>query len=187
MPSDPVESREILVGVTGGIAAYKAAELVSRLRQRGAAVTVAMTAAATRFVQPLTFAALSGRAVITDLFARPEAYEAEHVALAAKTQLAIVAPATANLLAKLAAGIADDALTTILVSLECPILLAPAMNHRMWANRVVQRNVAAVRELGCHIVGPEEGWLACGEKGIGRMAAPEAILRSAEALLAAAP
>jgi phosphopantothenoylcysteine decarboxylase/phosphopantothenate--cysteine ligase len=182
--ADPLDSREVVVGVTGGIAAYKAAELVSRLRQRGAAVTVVMTEAATRFVQPLTFAVLSGRRVITDLFEQPEHYEADHVALAAKAALAIVAPATANLLGKLAAGIADDALTTTLLTLQCPVILAPAMNHRMWANRVVQGNVARLRELGYRIVEPEEGWLACGEKGVGRLAEPEAILKAAEAALA---
>jgi phosphopantothenoylcysteine decarboxylase/phosphopantothenate--cysteine ligase len=177
---DPLESREIVIGVTGGIAAYKAAELVSRLRQSGAAVTVVMTHAATRFVQPLTFATLSGRRVITDLFEEPEPYEAEHVALAQRAALGIVAPATANLLGKLAAGIADDALTTTLLSLACPVVLAPAMNHRMWANPVVQHNVARLRELGYRIVEPEAGWLACGETGPGRLAGLDTILRAAE-------
>jgi phosphopantothenoylcysteine decarboxylase/phosphopantothenate--cysteine ligase len=182
--TDPLGSRQVVVGVTGGIAAYKAAELVSRLRQRGAVVTVVLTAAAARFVQPLTFAALSGRRVITDLFAQPEHYEADHVALAQKAELAIVAPATANLLGKLAAGIADDALTTTLLALSCPIVIAPAMNHRMWANPVVQRNVAQLRELGYRIVEPQEGWLACGERGVGRLAELDAILEAAEAALA---
>jgi len=181
---DPLDGREIVVGVTGGIAAYKAAELVSRLRQRKAAVTVIMTQAATRFVQPLTFAVLSGRRVITDLFEQPEHYEADHVALAQRAALAIVAPATANLLGKVAAGIADDALTTTLLSLQCPVVLAPAMNHRMWANRVVQQNVARLRELGYRIVEPEAGWLACGETGAGRLADLDTILQAAEAALA---
>ena len=183
MATDPLESREIVVGVTGGIAAFKAAELVSRLRQRGASVTVVMTRAATRFVQPLTFAVLSGRRVITDLFERPEHYEAEHVALARKAELAIIAPATANFLGKMAAGIADDALTTAVLSLGCPLVVAPAMNQRMWANPVVQRNVGRLRELGCRIVEPAEGWLACGETGPGRLADVAAILGAAEAAL----
>ncbi len=183
MPADPLECREVVVGVAGGIAAYKAAELVSRLRQRRAAVTVVMTQAATRFVQPLTFAVLSGRRAITDLFEPPEHYEADHIALAAKAELAIVAPATANLLGKLAAGIADDALTTTLLSLQCPIVIAPAMNHRMWANAVVQRNVATLQGLGYRIVEPQEGWLPCGERGIGRLADLDAILKVAEAAL----
>jgi len=179
-----LDSREIVVGVTGGIAAYKAAELVSCLRQRGAAVTVVMTAAACRFVQPLTFAVLSGRRVIADLFDRPDQYEVEHIALAQKTDLAIIAPATANFLGKAAAGIADDALSTAMLSLSCPIVVAPAMNHRMWNNPVVQRNLQRLRELGYHMVEPQEGWLACGEKGIGRLADVEAILEAAEAALA---
>lgn len=184
MATDPLDSREIVVGVCGGIAAYKAAELVSRLRQRRAAVTVVMTQAAARFVTPLTFAVLSGRRAIASLFEQPERYEAEHVALAQKAELAIVAPATANLLAKAAAGVADDALTTMLLSLQCPILIAPAMNHRMWANRVVQENVARLRELGFRIVEPGEGWLACGESGPGRLADLETILKAAQDALA---
>jgi len=177
-------SREILVGVTGGIAAYKAADLVSRLRQSGAGVTVVMTATACRLVQPITFASISGRAVITDLFASPEHYHTEHIALAQRTHLAIVAPATANFVAKMAHGIADDALTTTIISLACPIVVAPAMNVRMWSNPAVQHNVAILRERGHHIVEPEEGWLACGERGMGRLAALDTILEVAEAALA---
>lgn len=183
MATDPFQGREIVVGVTGGIAVYKAAGLVSALRQRGAAVTVVMTANAARFVQPLSFAVLSARPVISDLFERPESYETEHIALAQRTELAIVAPATANLLGKLAHGIADDALTTTLIGLACPILLAPAMNHRMWANPIVEANVERLKQLGYHIVEPEEGWLACGERGAGRLASIEAILEAAAAVL----
>lgn len=180
MSSDPFASSEIVVGVTGGIAVYKAAELVSRLRQRGAAVTVVMTAAARQFVQPLTFAVLSGRRVITDLFEQPEQYETEHIALAQKAHLAIIAPATANFLGKVAAGIADDALTTTVLSLNCPIVIVPAMNHRMWSHPQVQRNVGRMRELGHIIVEPQAGWLACGETGIGRLADVDSILAAAE-------
>jgi len=182
--TDPFRSLELIVGVSGGIAAYKAAELVSRLRQRGAVVTVVMTANACRFVQPLTFAVLSGRRPVTDLFERPEHYEAEHIALAQKAELAIVAPATANVLGKMAAGVADDALTTTLLSVQCPVVIAPAMNHRMWANPAVQANVARLRELGHHVVEPQQGWLACGEKGTGRLADVDAILQAAQVLLA---
>jgi phosphopantothenoylcysteine decarboxylase/phosphopantothenate--cysteine ligase len=181
--TDPFDAREIVVGVTGGIAAYKAAELVSRLRQRGAGVTVVMTEAACRLVQPMTFAALSGRAVVTDLFEHPEHYETEHIALAQRADLAIVAPATANCLAKLAAGLADDALSTTLLSLTCPIVLAPAMNERMWRNPAVQHNVQVLRERGCHIVEPQEGWLACGERGQGRLADLDSLLAAAESAL----
>lgn len=186
MSSDPFDAREIVVGVTGGIAAYKAAELVSRLRQRGAAVTVLMTEAACRLVRPITFAALSGRAVVTDLFECPEHYQTEHILLAQRTDLAIVAPATANCLAKMAAGIADDALTTTLISLCCPVVVAPAMNVRMWNNPAVQANVQTLRQRGHHIVEPQEGWLACGERGKGRLAGIDEILHVAEAALAAA-
>jgi len=183
VPTDPFQSSEILVGVTGGIAAYKAADLVAKLRQRGADVTVAMTANATRFVQPLTFAALSNRRVITDLFDSPDTYHTEHIALAQRIQLAIVAPATANFLAKVAAGIADDALTTAMVSLGCPILLAPAMNHRMWGNAIVQANLARLREIGYRFADPEEGWLACGERGVGRLAKVATLVDLAEQVL----
>jgi len=181
--TDPFQAREIVVGITGGIAAYKAADLVSRLRQRGAGVTVVMTEAATRFIPAYTLAILSARRVITDLFASPEHYEADHVALAQKAELAIIAPATANFLAKAAAGIADDALSTAMLSLGCPIVVAPAMNHRMWTHPVVQRNLAQLRELGHRIVEPQEGWLACGEKGVGRLADIDTILAAAEAAL----
>ena len=183
MSTDPLHGREIVVGVAGGIAVYKVAALVSSLRQRGAGVTVVMTANAARFVQPLTFATLTARPVVTDLFERPESYEAEHVALAQRAQLAIVAPATADLLGKLAAGIADGPLTTTLISLECPVLLAPAMNHRMWAHPIVQANVQRLEQFGYRFVGPEEGWLACGETGPGRLASSDSILDAAEAIL----
>ena len=183
MPTEPFQSREIVVGVTGGIAVYKVAGLVSALRQRGAGVTVVMTANAAKFVQPLTFAVLSARPVITDLFERPESCEAEHVALAQRAELAVVAPATANLLGKLAAGIADDALTTVLMSLGCPVILAPAMNHRMWASPIVQANVERLKQFGYHLIDPEEGWLACGESGAGRLADTDAILEAAETLI----
>ncbi len=185
MDPDLFRGRNIVVGVTGGIAAYKAAELVSQLRQRGADLTVVMTPAATRFVQPLTFAVLTARPVITDLFARPDRYEADHVALAQRSEVAIVAPATANFLGKAAAGIADDALTTTILSLSCPIVVAPAMNHRMWNNPAVQENLRRIRDRGFHIVEPQEGWLACGEVGKGRLADIQTIIEAtAEALSA---
>jgi len=185
MSSEAFAEREIVVGVTGGIAAYKAAALTSRLRQRGASVTVVMTDSATRFIQPFTFAVLTQRPVITSLFDGAESYSTEHVALADKADLAIVAPATANLIGKIACGIADDALTTVLMGLDCPVVIAPAMNHRMWGNPVVQANVEKLRGLGYGIVEPEEGWLACGERGVGRLADLDTILAEAEAALRA--
>jgi len=170
-----LQGREILVGVTGGIAAYKAAHLVSLLAQEGAAVSVVMTEHAQRFVGPLTFQALSRRPVYTDLFAEG-AYEADHIALADRAEVAVVAPATANVIGKLAAGIADDLLSTVLVALRVPVILAPAMNEAMWNHPAVQTNVETLRRRGVRFVGPEEGRLACGTEGLGRMAEPETIL-----------
>ena len=170
-----LQGREILVGVTGGIAAYKAADLVSLLAQEGAAVSVVMTEHAQRFVGPLTFQALSRRPVYTDLFAEG-AYEADHIALADRAEAAVVAPATANAIGKLAGGIADDLLSTVLVALRVPVILAPAMNEAMWNHPAVQANVETLRRRGVRFVGPEEGHLACGTEGLGRMAEPETIL-----------
>jgi len=173
---DVLKDREVLVGVTGGIAAYKAAALVSRLVQAGAATRVVMTEHATRFVGPLVFQALTGRPVHTDPFAAPEIYHADHIALADRAEIVVVAPATANCLGKLAHGIADDLLSTLLLAVECPVLLAPAMNVRMWAHPAVRANVKVLKSRGVHFVGPEEGRLACGAAGQGRMAEPETIL-----------
>ncbi|MGB2755037.1 MAG: bifunctional phosphopantothenoylcysteine decarboxylase/phosphopantothenate--cysteine ligase CoaBC [Phycisphaerae bacterium] len=170
-----LQGREILVGVTGGIAAYKTADLVSLLAQEGAAVSVVMTEHATRFVGPLTFQALSRRPVYTDLFAEG-AYDTDHIALADRAEAAVVAPATANVIGKLAAGIADDLLSTVLVALRVPVILAPAMNEAMWNHPAVQANVETLRRRGVRFVGPEEGRLACGTEGLGRMAEPETIL-----------
>ncbi len=177
-----LQGREILVGVTGGIAAYKAADLVSLLAQEGAAVSVVMTEHAQRFVGPLTFQALSRRPVYTDLFAEG-AYEADHIALADRAEAAVVAPATANAIGKLAGGIADDLLSTVLVALRVPVILAPAMNEAMWNHPAVQANVETLRRRGVRFVGPEEGRLACGTEGPGRMAEPETILAEIVAVL----
>jgi phosphopantothenoylcysteine decarboxylase/phosphopantothenate--cysteine ligase len=170
-----LQGREILVGVTGGIAAYKAAHLVSLLAQEGAAVSVVLTEHATRFVGPLTFQALSRRPVYTDLLAEG-AYDTDHIALADRAEAAVVAPATANVIGKLAAGIADDLLSTVLLALRVPVILAPAMNEAMWNHPAVQANVETLRRRGVRFVGPEEGRLACGTEGLGRMAEPETIL-----------
>ncbi|MCC7491505.1 MAG: bifunctional phosphopantothenoylcysteine decarboxylase/phosphopantothenate--cysteine ligase CoaBC [Fimbriimonadaceae bacterium] len=177
-----LENRTIVLGVTGGIAAYKAADLTSKLAQAGAKVRCVLTAQATEFVGPTTFQALSGNPVYTATVAPPETYGMGHLALA-RADLLIVAPATANLLAKAAHGLADDLLSTTLTAVTCPVLLAPAMNAAMWANTLVQRNVATLRAAGYHFVGPATGWLACREEGAGRMAEPAAILDAAEVLL----
>jgi phosphopantothenoylcysteine decarboxylase/phosphopantothenate--cysteine ligase len=177
-----LQGREILVGVTGGIAAYKAADLVSRLVEEGAAVSVVMTEHATRFVGPLTFQALSRRPVYTDLFAEG-AYDTDHIALADRAEAAVVAPATANVIGKLAAGIADDLLSTVFLALRVPVILAPAMNEAMWNHPAVQANVETLRRRDVRFVGPEEGRLACGTEGPGRMAEPESILAEIVAVL----
>jgi phosphopantothenoylcysteine decarboxylase/phosphopantothenate--cysteine ligase len=182
-PESALKGREILVGVSGGIAAYKTAHLVSRLVQAGAGVSVVMTEHATRFVGPLVFQTLTSRPVYTDLFIAPEGYQAKHVALADRAELAVVAPATANVLGKLAHGIADDLLSTTLLAVDVPVLLAPAMNVRMWRHPAVQANVAALRARGVRLVGPEAGRLACGAQGEGRMAEPEDIFAEIVAML----
>lgn len=167
-----MNGRELVIGVTGGIAAYKTASLVSRLVQAGAGVSVVMTDSATKLVAPKTFEALTGRVVRTDTFG--DGFH-PHIELAGGAALLCVAPATANLLAKAACGLADDLLSTLLLSFGGPMILAPAMNTGMWEKPAVQRNARQLREDGFILVGPEEGYLSCGTRGVGRMAAPEKI------------
>ena len=181
-----MKGKQIGVGVTGGIAAYKAADLVSRLTQAGAVVTVIMTRNAQEFVRPLTFEALSGQPVVADLFGPQERREPRHVALAEKLDLLVVAPSTADFLGKAAVGIADDALLTTLISVTCPIVICPAMNARMYKNPIVQANLARLKAYGCRIVEPEEGWLACGVIGVGRLASIDKIIQTVKDALGAA-
>ncbi len=172
----------ITLGVTGGVAAYKAAELVRRLQQDNFTVQVVMTRGAREFVTPLTFAALSGQKVITDLFSNEEGGEAnldsaiEHIAVAQRTDLLLVAPATADILAKFARGIADDFLTTLYLASTAPVVLAPAMNVNMWNHAATQENIKLLRDRGNIIVTPDEGYLACGMVGPGRLAGQEEIM-----------
>jgi phosphopantothenoylcysteine decarboxylase / phosphopantothenate---cysteine ligase len=173
----------ITLGVTGGVAAYKAAELVRRLQQDDFSVQVVMTRGAREFVTPLTFAALSGQKVITDLFAGPEANgdanldsAIEHIAVAQRTDLLLVAPATADILAKFAQGIADDFLTTLYLASTAPVVVAPAMNVNMWNHAATQANLDVLRSRGVHVVNPDEGYLACGMTGAGRLAGQEQIV-----------
>jgi len=175
--------REIVIGVSGGVAAYKTAALVSQLAQSGANVSVVMTAAARQFIGPSTFAALTGRAVLENVFDDREHPLGAHIDLAERGDLLCVAPATANVLAKAACGMADDLLSTLLLSFNGPILMAPAMNCEMWEKPAVQRNVAQLRSDGVHFVDPEEGWLSCRRRGVGRMAAPEKIFDAIGQLL----
>ncbi len=175
-------SSEIIIGVTGGIAAYKTAALVSSLVQHGHDVTVVMTRAARKFIGPATFRALTGRPVVTNPF---DAHYplGTHIELADRAQLLCVAPASADFLAKAASGLADDLLTTLLLAFTGPILLAPAMNAAMWEKPAVQRNVATLQSDGYHFVGPQEGWQSCRRSGVGRMTEPAEIEAAIEQLL----
>lgn len=174
---------ELLVGVGGGIAAYKVCHVVSRLVQRGCGVTVAMTEAGTQFITPLTFQALTQRQVFTTMWATAGYYEPQHLSLSEAADLFLVAPATADLVGKFAGGIADDLVTTLMIGRDCPAVLAPAMNTRMWENPIVQRNLATLREFGFAAIEPGEGWLAERSFGRGRMAEPDAIIEAVVRLL----
>ncbi len=174
-----LENFNVLLGVSGGIACYKSCEIVSRLKKLGAGVDVIMTAHATEFVSPLTFETLSARPVVSDMFSRERQWEVEHIALAKKADICIIAPATANIIAKLAEGIADDMLSTTYLALKCPIIIAPAMNTNMYCNSTVKENLAKLRDKGVIIVDSIEGRLACGDSGKGKMAEPEDIVAKA--------
>ncbi len=178
---------EAVVAVCGGISAYKTATLVSALVQRGCGVHVAMTRAARRFVTPLTFEALTGRRAHTSLWDVADPYDPQHLRLTERADLFLVAPATANMIGKIAGGLADDLVSTLVLSAAGPVLLAPAMNTRMWQNPIVAANVAKLRGLGYQFVDPGSGWLACRTVGPGRMAEPEEILERAVALLRERP
>ncbi|GAC1618541.1 MAG: bifunctional phosphopantothenoylcysteine decarboxylase/phosphopantothenate--cysteine ligase CoaBC [Candidatus Acidiferrum sp.] len=179
----------ITLGVTGGVAAYKAAELVRRLQKEGFTVQVVMTRGAREFITPLTFAALSGEKVITDLFQDSSGGEAnlesaiEHIAVAQRTDLLLVAPATADILAKFARGIANDFLTTLYLASTAPVVVAPAMNVNMWQHAATQENIELLRARGVHIVQPDEGYLACGMTGAGRLAGQEEIVKAVREVL----
>jgi phosphopantothenoylcysteine decarboxylase len=179
-------NHEILLGVSGGVAAYKAAELCSKLVQAGAQVTAVMTPAATKFIGPTTFQALTGRPVYCDMFDPQEHHIGEHIGLARRAELYVIAPATANLIGKIAHGLADDLVCTLALSVTCPVLVAPAMNNEMWSKPTVQRNVQQLRDDGLGIVDPGEGWLSCGNIGPGRMAEPQVILERITQILGAA-
>jgi phosphopantothenoylcysteine decarboxylase/phosphopantothenate--cysteine ligase len=168
-----MQGKHILLGVTGGIAAYKSADLVRRLRERGAEVQVAMTHAAREFVGPITFQALSGRPVRLDLWDSAAEAAMGHIELARWAELVLIAPASADFLARLAGGKADDLLATLCLATEAPIAVAPAMNRIMWSNAATAANVALLRHRGVHVLGPAEGAQACGEVGEGRMLEPQ--------------
>jgi phosphopantothenoylcysteine decarboxylase/phosphopantothenate--cysteine ligase len=169
-------SRKILLGVTGSIAAYKSCELVRLFVKNGDEVTVVMTDAATKFVSPLSFQTLSRNPVFVDQFAPPVSWKPEHISLAEAADLVVVAPATANTIAKMRYGIADNLLSAVLLATRAPTVVAPAMNTGMWESAVTQENIAALAARGVVVVEPDDGELACGVKGKGRMMEPEAIL-----------
>jgi phosphopantothenoylcysteine decarboxylase/phosphopantothenate--cysteine ligase len=176
-----LQGKEIVLGVSGGIAAYKAVELVSMLRKEGASVHVVMTKNATRFVTPLTFEAISGNPVLLNTFDSP--MPVPHIELTRRSDLFIVAPATGNLLGKIQSGIADDLLTTCLLAANGPVLLVPSMNTRMWENTIVRQNVLKLKGLGYRVLEPEEGQLVCGEEGKGRLPRLEEIVEMAKDLV----
>jgi phosphopantothenoylcysteine decarboxylase / phosphopantothenate---cysteine ligase len=178
-----LKGRKIVLGVTGGIAAYKAAELVRELVRRGAEVFVVMTQSAQAFVAPLTFQTLSGRPVATELFNLIEESEIGHIALADRAEVLVIAPATANIIGKIAGGIADDMLTTIVMATKAPVLMAPAMNVHMWENSFCQENIGRLRSRGYHFIDPEAGELACGYEGKGRLAEISAIVEGIQGIL----
>ena len=175
--------KSILLGVTGSIAAYKAADLASRLTKSGFDVHVVMTSHATEFVTALTFQTLSRNAVTTGIFDEKESWQPGHIALADRADLLLIAPATANIIAKLANGIADDALTSIALASRAPLLIAPAMNGKMWNHPATQENVRRLIERGAKFIGPEEGLLACGYEGLGRLWDVAGIALRAEEML----
>ena len=174
----------VVLGVTGGIAAYKSAEIASQLKKQGHDVYVIMTKHATEFIAPLTFETLTNHPVVVDMFTRETPWEVEHIALAKRADVFLVAPASANFLGKYANGIADDMLTTTVLATKAPVVLAPAMNTNMWSNAIVQKNVEALKSFGVSMVGPGSGYLACGDLGQGRMSEPEEIVEAVHNALA---
>jgi phosphopantothenoylcysteine decarboxylase/phosphopantothenate--cysteine ligase len=170
--------KHILLGVTGGIAAYQAADLIGMLRSRLADTRVIMTESATRFIAPLTLETISGHQVTVGMFADGDRSRVEHIALAKFADLAVVAPATGNFISKVACGIADDMLTTTIMATRAPVVICPAMNENMWLNPIVQENVGKLKTFGYHFVDPEHGEMACGGEGWGRLARLDVILRT---------
>ncbi|MDD7267750.1 MAG: bifunctional phosphopantothenoylcysteine decarboxylase/phosphopantothenate--cysteine ligase CoaBC [Lachnospiraceae bacterium] len=182
--SAQIAKKTIVIGVTGSIAAYKAAGLTSLCVKAGYDVRVIMTENAAKLIQPLTFETLTGHKCLTDTFDRNFRYDVEHISIAKQADAFVIAPATANVIGKIAGGIADDMLTTTVMAVTAPILIAPAMNTRMYENPIVQRNMNTLRELGCHFVEPTDGRLACGDIGKGKLAEPEQLFAAIETLIA---
>ena len=175
-----LENKTVIIGVTGGIAAYKIPYLVSHLVKEGAEVHVIMTKNACNFISPLTFETLTGQQCVVDTFDRSHGYDVEHVALAKKADIFMVAPATANVMAKLAHGIADDMLTTTFLASSCPKYVVPAMNTKMYDNPITQDNILTLKKYGIMVIEPATGYLACGDTGAGKMPEPETLYKYIE-------
>jgi phosphopantothenoylcysteine decarboxylase/phosphopantothenate--cysteine ligase len=178
-----LKGREVIVAVCGGIAAYKVADVVSKLVQLGAGVTVCMSAEAQKFITPLTFEALSGRKVRTGTFDLVDSSDPQHISLTERADLMLVAPATANVIAKVAHGLCDDLVSLMICAAACPVVFAPAMNNRMWDHPIARDNVARLAGIGYRFIGPEEGWLACRNVGAGRLSEPTKIVEEVTAML----
>jgi len=170
MEIQKLKNKNIVLGVTGGIACYKSATLINLLIKQGANVFVIMTKNATEFITPLTLRSLSKNPVVTDMFIAPDSFEIEHISLAKKADLFLIAPATANIIGKVASGIADDMLSTTIMATTAPTLFAPAMNTNMYLNKIVQSNITKLTEYGYYFIQPAVGMLACGDEGIGKLA-----------------
>lgn len=179
----PLKGREVIVAVCGGIAAYKVADVVSKLVQLGAGVTVVMTAEAQRFITPLTFEALSGRKVRAGTFDLVDTSDPQHISLTERADLMLVAPATNNVIAKVAHGLCDDLVSLMVCAAACPVVFAPAMNNRMWDHPIAQENLSKLASVGYRFIGPEEGWLACRNRGSGRLSEPAKIVEEITAML----
>ncbi len=171
-------TRNIILGVTGSIAAFKAAIIVSKLKSLGFDITVIMTKSSQNFIHPLTFRTLSQNKVVTDIFIDESVYDPHHVSIAHKADIIVIAPATANIIGKLASGIADDALTSTVMASKVPVIIAPAMEENMYMNPITQRNISILQEVGYKFIGPEKGRLASGRTGVGRLADVELIIQA---------
>ena len=178
-----LKDKTVVIGVSGGIAVYKTLDVVSRLRKLGVNVNVIMTKSATEFVTPLSFQSLSQNYVVCDMFEDPKTWDVEHISLAKRADVFLIAPATANVIGKIANGIADDMLTTTVMATKAKVLIAPAMNTNMYENPILQRNINTLKELGYNFVEPESGRLACGDTGKGKLASPETIVDEVVKLL----
>ena len=178
-----LKNKTVVIGVSGGIAVYKTLDVISRLRKLGVNVNVIMTKSATEFVTPLSFQSLSQNYVVCDMFEDPKTWDVEHVSLAKRADVFLIAPATANVIGKIANGIADDMLTTTVMATKAKVLIAPAMNTNMYENPILQRNINTLKELGYNFVEPESGRLACGDTGKGKLASPEIIVDEVVKLL----